>query len=232
MHRIECPSCSHRLKYADEHAGKRVKCQKCQHSFRLPGEQSQARPLEHHTAQPDPAPPLAPSGPAEVRGKFETATCAACGGPANEADRYRFHGYKTRTKLNTKYDVNLVGTVRKTTEYRYEDFYQGADYVCKACIGRLRATWFRRAAVVCLVGWPVILAATLFVNTAIHLQKDRAIIWLPLGLAVVIGGVTLLVYRFCEMRHELGERLALKANRERLKGMGLRVLGRGSEPTH
>lgn len=35
-HRIECPSCGHRLKYPDEHAGKKAKCQKCSHPFRLP----------------------------------------------------------------------------------------------------------------------------------------------------------------------------------------------------
>ena len=36
MHRIECPSCAHKLKYGDEHTGKKVKCQKCGISFRLP----------------------------------------------------------------------------------------------------------------------------------------------------------------------------------------------------
>jgi hypothetical protein len=36
MYRIECPSCGHRLKYGDDHAGKKARCQKCSHSFRLP----------------------------------------------------------------------------------------------------------------------------------------------------------------------------------------------------
>ena len=29
MRRIECTNCGHRLKYGDEHAGKKAKCQKC-----------------------------------------------------------------------------------------------------------------------------------------------------------------------------------------------------------
>ncbi len=36
MQRIECPNCGNKLKYADEHAGKKAKCQKCGASFRLP----------------------------------------------------------------------------------------------------------------------------------------------------------------------------------------------------
>ena len=36
MNRIECPQCGHRLKYGDEFAGKKAKCQKCGHSFPLP----------------------------------------------------------------------------------------------------------------------------------------------------------------------------------------------------
>ena len=36
MHRILCPNCGHRLKYGDEHHGKKALCQKCGHSFRLP----------------------------------------------------------------------------------------------------------------------------------------------------------------------------------------------------
>lgn len=36
MHRIECPGCGHKLRYADVRAGKKAKCQKCGHSVRLP----------------------------------------------------------------------------------------------------------------------------------------------------------------------------------------------------
>lgn len=37
MNRINCPGCGKRLKYGHECAGKKVKCQKCGTSFRLPG---------------------------------------------------------------------------------------------------------------------------------------------------------------------------------------------------
>ncbi len=36
MNRINCPGCGHRLKYPDEHSGKRVKCPKCGGSLQLP----------------------------------------------------------------------------------------------------------------------------------------------------------------------------------------------------
>ena len=36
MYRIECPGCGGRLKYGDEHVGRKAKCQKCGCSFRLP----------------------------------------------------------------------------------------------------------------------------------------------------------------------------------------------------
>lgn len=46
MNRIQCPSCGHRLKYSDEHTGKKAKCQKCGHSFRLPSPTT-ASPFEN-----------------------------------------------------------------------------------------------------------------------------------------------------------------------------------------
>lgn len=36
MHRISCPNCGRRLKYADEHQGKKARCRGCGHSFHLP----------------------------------------------------------------------------------------------------------------------------------------------------------------------------------------------------
>src|SRR5579863_1815123 len=36
MNRVVCPHCGWRLKYADAHAGKNAKCQKCSQAFRLP----------------------------------------------------------------------------------------------------------------------------------------------------------------------------------------------------
>jgi DNA-directed RNA polymerase subunit M/transcription elongation factor TFIIS len=36
MYRIQCPNCGHRLKYGDEHVGKKAKCQKCKEQLLLP----------------------------------------------------------------------------------------------------------------------------------------------------------------------------------------------------
>jgi hypothetical protein len=36
MNRTECPKCGHKLKFADEHVGRRARCQKCEHAFLLP----------------------------------------------------------------------------------------------------------------------------------------------------------------------------------------------------
>jgi hypothetical protein len=54
MNRIKCPGCGHRLKYSDEYAGKKAKCQKCGQSIRLPyptvtaaGEPKPLAPMTH-----------------------------------------------------------------------------------------------------------------------------------------------------------------------------------------
>jgi hypothetical protein len=57
MHRIECPSCGHRLKYQDEHAGKRARCQKCGTSLRLPVPAGQTAVGRATPGTPLPAPP-------------------------------------------------------------------------------------------------------------------------------------------------------------------------------
>ena len=36
MSRAECPSCGHRVKFQEEHAGKKARCRQCDTSFRLP----------------------------------------------------------------------------------------------------------------------------------------------------------------------------------------------------
>jgi hypothetical protein len=45
MNRIKCPGCGHRLKYAEEHAGKSAKCRKCGQSIQLPNSAHAPRPV-------------------------------------------------------------------------------------------------------------------------------------------------------------------------------------------
>src|SRR5262245_5225901 len=61
MNRIHCPQCQHRLKYDTAHAGKRVRCQKCNYRFLLP----------QHAPPPRRRPPPGPALP--------TAACPGCG---------------------------------------------------------------------------------------------------------------------------------------------------------
>src|SRR4051794_8677526 len=53
MHRIECPSCGQRLKFGDEHIGKKAKCTRCGTPVRL----------TVGSAAPPPSPPPLPGKP-------------------------------------------------------------------------------------------------------------------------------------------------------------------------
>jgi hypothetical protein len=63
MNRVNCPGCGHRLKYADEHAGKKARCQKCRQSFPLP---STARASELNFPKSSSAQEAIESGEMEV----------------------------------------------------------------------------------------------------------------------------------------------------------------------
>lgn len=100
MHRIACPHCGHRLKYAAEHIGKKAKCQKCGRAFRLPQPAPLAAPLvsapgkDVSEAPPQQATPYAPklslipqeptAGLATTGGVHDRSskrTCPKCGQP-------------------------------------------------------------------------------------------------------------------------------------------------------
>src|SRR5260221_14103976 len=59
MYRTPCPNCGHRLKYTDEHLGRKARCQKCAHRFSLPTNPPEARSspsLGLKSDSPDPPP--------------------------------------------------------------------------------------------------------------------------------------------------------------------------------
>lgn len=73
LYRIQCSRCGHRLKYADEHVGRKAKCQKCRLSFDLPPPGAARNPV------PDPSPPgPPPADPSFPDGEDIRTTCPHC----------------------------------------------------------------------------------------------------------------------------------------------------------
>jgi predicted Zn finger-like uncharacterized protein len=235
-----CPNCAHRLKFADEQTGKKVRCPKCQQPFRLPAshlpESTGGMAMNSDEARDaTPAPGLNTLGESARRGvarvhdeeNSQAAKCCQCGGSATQkrACEVWIHGYNGRTKLSTKFGLELPGTITATKEYTYEGFCQESGWLCEQCVGKAEKRIFTVYALIFGSFWLVLLSMSVYgivVENYAWLIGCGIFFLFSLLVAFLAGH---------DAMAKAPENLFFKIRRPRLKKRGLRVIGPGREPT-
>lgn len=215
MNRIECPQCGHRLKYGDEFAGKKAKCQKCAHSFRLA-----AAPV----AEPMPADELNFIAPQRIAGTNDepvnqataNSPCSRCGQEAGQAAvAYEYYAYQFK---KTKIQVGGLPGALLSERQTYHGLTRGSGFACDSCIAYIR----RKYRTFWWIGGSItILTAIACGVGAAYLEQPISTLLIGAIFLVLIVGFAMLALFFPLTKEQIGQRLVIAPLREMLNLAGL-----------